>query len=126
MKKLVLLFSHNLTKEQIRDAKENLEISSFIYLPDSLQNKWSNFEIDDNDGVEEIKEYIRNNATIGDYILIQGEYGLVFKMVNWSLNNGYIPIYSYTKRAYKNEELIDGTIKNIHYFKHICYREYTY
>jgi len=32
MNKLVLLFSHKLTKEQIKDAKENLKISSlFIY-----------------------------------------------------------------------------------------------
>ena len=126
MKKLLLLFSHKLTKEQIKDARENLQISNFIYLSEELQNKWRNFDIDDNDVVEGVKEFIINNATIGDYILIQGEYGLVFKMVSWALDNGYIPIYSYSKREYINEVLSDGTIKNIHYFKHICYKIYNY
>ena len=68
MKKLLLLFSHKLTKEQIKDARENLQISNFIYLSEELQNKWSNFDIDDNDVVEGVKEFIINNATIGDYI----------------------------------------------------------
>lgn len=125
MKKLLLLFSHKLTKEQIKDAKEKLNISNFIYLSEELQSKWSNFDIDDNNTVEKFKEFIINNATIGEYILIQGEYGLVFKMVNWSLNNGYIPIYSYSKREYIKEVLSDGTVKNTHYFKHICYKKYT-
>lgn len=126
MKKLLLLFSHKLTKEQIKDAKEKLNISNFIYLSEDLQSKWSNFDIEDNNTVEKFKEFIVKNADIGDYVLIQGEYGLVFKMVSWALDNGYIPIYSYSKREYINEVLSDGTIKNIHYFKHICYKIYNY
>jgi len=35
--KLFLLFSHKLTDEQIKDAKDNLGIDEFIYLLKDLQ-----------------------------------------------------------------------------------------
>jgi len=54
--KMFLLFSHKLTDEQIKDAKSNLGVDEFVYLPDDLQNKFSNVppEIDD------IKEYTKD------------------------------------------------------------------
>lgn len=125
MKNLLLLFSHKLTKNQIEDAKENLNITTFIYLPDKLRKIWSSIPLE-SEGLDNIfKEFISKNCTKGDYILIEGEYGMVYKMVNWSLNEGYIPIYSYSRREYIKEVLADNTVKNTHYFKHIYYKVYT-
>lgn len=124
MKKLFLLFSHKLTNDQINDAKDRLNIIEYRYLPDNLQNIWSNIPEDDENIEMLFMDYIKENASIGDYILIEGEYGIVYKMVKWSIENNYIPIYSYTKRQYKSITLEDGTVENRHYFKHIKFKEY--
>ena len=64
-KKMFLLFSHKLTDEQIKDAKENLGVDEFVYLPPSLQKKFSNVPPE----LEDIKKYsqifvdfLKNNA----------------------------------------------------------------
>ena len=124
MKRLFLLFSHKLTSDQIKDAKDRLNIIEYRYLPDNLQNIWSNIPEDDENIEMLFMNYIKENASIGDYILIEGEYGIVYKMVKWSIENNYIPIYSYTKRQYKSITLEDGTVENRHYFKHIKFKEY--
>lgn len=124
MNKLVLLFSHTLTKVQKKDAYESLNVKKIISLPQNLQHIWSNIP-EDNKNIEMLfMNYIKENASIGDYILIEGEYGIVYKMVKWSIENNYIPVYSYTKRQYKSITLEDGTIENRHYFKHIKFKEY--
>lgn len=124
MNKLVLLFSHTLTKVQKKDAYESLNVKKIISLPQNLQHIWSNIPEDDENIEMLFMNYIKENASIGDYILIEGEYGIVYKMVKWSIENNYIPVYSYTKRQYKSIELEDGTIENRHYFKHIKFKEY--
>jgi hypothetical protein len=40
---LYLLFSHNLTPEQIQDAQENWQVAACIFLPKQLQDLWSTF-----------------------------------------------------------------------------------
>ena len=46
MKKMFLLFSHNLTQIQIDDAKNNLDIEKFVSLSQDLQELWSNIPSD--------------------------------------------------------------------------------
>lgn len=123
MKSMILLFSHKLTEEQRYDAVKSLGIEKFIYLPNILQEKWSNVSENNND-VEEFKKFILDNYTLDDYILVQGEYGMTFNIVNWAINKGYKVIYSFSKREYINKILSDGTIENTHYFKHIRYKMY--
>lgn len=127
MKKLFLLFSHILTKEQKKDAIEKFNICEFIYLPQKLQNIWSNIPPDkDLDFLlfKDIQEYIIKSLSKGDFILIQGDFGATLYMVNWALNQGYIPIYSTTERYYENYENEDGSITNIHRYKHVMFRKY--
>ncbi len=45
MGKMFLLFSHRLTDEQIRDAKENLAVIEFIALPKDLQYLWQIYHL---------------------------------------------------------------------------------
>ena len=71
-----------------------------------------------------IKSFVEKGGEKGDYILIQGEWGYTYEMVKWSKENGFVPIYSSTERNYKSEVMNDGTVKNVHYFKHVCFKEY--
>lgn len=46
MKKMILIFSHKLSDEQKKEAKENWNINEFVSLPEELQNIWSNIDPD--------------------------------------------------------------------------------
>ena len=125
-KKMMLLFSHNLTNLQIEDAKSSLQIEEILSLPANLQEIWSNInpEIDERENLEEIKKYLKLKMNKDDYVLIQGEWGYSYEMVNWSKNENFVPIYSASRRDYHEEVESDGSVKNIHIFKHIKYKKY--
>jgi len=123
--KMLLLFSHKLTQEQIRDA-ERMGIKSFISLPEDLQKKWSNVPAE----IENLDEYIKAfydfveaEAIAGDYVLIQGDFGMCCKMAGFCKQKGLVPVYATTKRVAKEIKKGDKVVK-ISEFKHIRYRKY--
>ena len=127
MKKIFLLFSHKLTNEQIQELKGRFKIEKIINLSSDLQSLWSNFPPENNFPkkiADKFIEYLQNNSQKEDFVLVQGEFGLVFYIVDWCLKNNRIPIYSTTKRIFKEENQPDGSIKNIHIFKHVNFRKY--
>ena len=126
MKKMFLLFSHTLTETQTNDAKSNLSISDVISLPFYLQEKWSNVPSE----IETIKEYllpIRNflaeNSEYEDVVLIQGDFGAVYHMVNFAKELGLKTVYATTQRTIE-EIVIDGKTVKKSIFEHERFREY--
>lgn len=126
MPNLFLLFSHQLTDEQKKDAEENLGIDNFVYLPEDLQQRWSNIPAEQQQLKELMKpfeEWLLENAVKNDYVLIQGDFGATFIMVQWVFQNDLIPVYSTTVRN-TLEKYNDNEIKLEKRFKHVLYREY--
>ncbi len=125
-KKMMLLFSHNLTNLQIEDAKSSLQVEEILPLPANLQEMWSNVdpETDEREELKEIKNYIKDKLAKDDFVLIQGEWGYSYEMVKWSKSESFVPIYSASKRDYKEEIQSNGSVKNTHIFKHIKYKKY--
>ena len=124
--KMFLLFSHSLTDEQIKDGIENLKVTKFISLPENLQKIWSNIppELETlKSYLNEIKNFIRLNGNSGDYILIQGDFGAVYEMVEFSKQNSFVPIYATTKREVIEKKEGDKVVKKS-IFKHIKFRRY--
>lgn len=123
--KLFLLFSHSLVKEQIEDAKISLNVDEFINLPNDLQAKFSQIPADFNEK-ELIKyaqpffKYLNKNAEKGDFVLVQGDFGLVFLLVNFCLDKGFVPIYATTKR----DVIVDKDGLKTSIFKHVRFRKY--
>ncbi len=125
MRRMFLLFSHKLTDEQIKDAKENWGIEEFIYLPETLQKIWSNIppEIEDiKPLLEDIKQFLKDKANKGDIVLIQGDFGAVVEMVEF-VRFWLVPVYATTKRISKEIEKDDKIVK-VSEFKHVRFRKY--
>ena len=124
MKKIILLFSHKLTDAQIKDIKINLQCDEILYLPKKIQDIFSNVTSNNREFlIDELKIYLSKNAEKEDYILIQGEFGVSYRMVNYSKEIGLIPVYSSTKR--ETIEINKGNkIKKITFFKHEEFVEY--
>ena len=60
----------------------------------------------------------------GDYVLIQGEFGATFLLVNEALRLGLTPIYSTTRREAVEEHGPDGRVHLHHIFSHVRFRRY--
>ena len=126
MKKIFLLFSHNLTQIQIDDAKNNLDIEKFVSLSQDLQELWSNIPSD----LIFIKEYLlpfrnflKKNSNFGDVVLIQGDFGAVYQMVNFANDLGLKAVYATITRVIEEIVIDEKTVKKS-IFEHRRFREY--
>lgn len=126
MKKMILLFSHKLNESQITDAKASFGITEFLYLPEELQKSWSDISpelISLDEMLAPVREFVGANAKAGDVILIQGDFGAVYSMVNFAKQKGLNAVYATTKRVV-TEIIEDGKTEKKSIFEHRRFREY--
>lgn len=124
-RKVLLLFSHQLTENQEKELVENFKVKKIVSLSSELQKMWSNVSIKENykENLEKIKKYIKENFNENDVMLVQGNWGYTYNIVRWSIEKKLVPVYSYTERNV--EEIKDGeNVKKISYFKHVKFIEY--
>lgn len=126
MTRMFLLFSHTLSEEQKNDAEHTLHVKEFIYLDEGMQTLWSNIPTDTptlDDTLIPIKNYITENITQNDIVLIQGDFGAVYNIVNFLKKIDIKCVYATTKRVVKAEH-IDNKIIKKSIFEHRIFREY--
>lgn len=124
--RLYLFFSHRLTPEQEEDARKSLGVTEFVYLPPHLQELFSNVpaDLEDLGGyVRPFVDYLLGHSRSGEYILLQGEFGLVYRLIETSRAIGLVPVYATTKRTVV-EEIKDGQVVKVSRFEHVRFRKY--
>ena len=124
---MFLIFNHRITKIQEEDARRTLGVSRVVDMPAELKELWSNIppelpELETYLGP--VKAWLEDQAAESDYVLIQGDFGACFTMVNFSFDRGLIPVYSTTLREAVEEYVEDGTVRLVHQFKHQIFRRY--
>lgn len=123
--KLYLLFSHTLTEEQERDARERFGIDEIILLPKVWLDIWSQVPAQS----EKVKPYLKeifaylDQVNKDDFVLIQGDFGATYMAVNHVKEKGATPIYATTQRNVVEKQIGNKSIKTS-VFKHIRYRVY--
>jgi len=125
-RQMLLVFSHQLTDAQQRQAKEKLGISRFVPLSPELLNKWSNVppELDKlDDYLKDVLKWIDHNARGGDYVLVQGDYCATMIVVAHCLKRNLRPVYATTRRVV-NEEKEGDKVLTTREFEHVEFREY--
>jgi hypothetical protein len=126
-KKLILLFNHSLTNDQVADAKTCLGVGDIVNLPDRMKNLWADLPPDlaeIRNYLAPIKDWLDNAASVGDYILIQGDFGACYLMVRYSFENELVPVYSTTQRVARESVQKDGAVMITRNFKHVMFRKY--
>ena len=116
-----ILLSHQLSKDvQAKELLEDFRGCGIYQLPPELQHFWSQADVDDQyrDGLLGIIEWLTNVTRKGDYICVQGEWGLVYAVVSWSLNRGRIPIYASSTRSSVEERDNEGVVRKTSLFRH--------
>lgn len=127
MPNLLILFNHTLTKTQISDARTSLGVNEIIEPSEKVRRYWRTIppKIASLQGhLEPVRKWLADNATTGDLVLIQGEFGAIWIMVNFAFECGLIPIYSTTRREAVEKHDEDGSVQISHTFDHVRYRRY--
>lgn len=123
---LHLLFNHALTTNQEADAIGTLGVDEFVSLPGELQQLWSNVPSDSeglNSYLSPIETYMKETVKSGDYVLVQGDFGATYRMVNLAKSLGATPIYATTSRD--AVEVVEGdTVVKKSVFRHRRFRRY--
>jgi len=125
--KLFAIFNHEITDIQKKDARDFLGVDAIEDLPDDLKALWSDIppELQEIRGyLSPVIEWLEGHAARGDYVLIQGDFGACYIMVNFALNKGLVPVYSTTRRDAVEEHLPDGSIRLGHLIRHRMFRRY--
>ena len=124
---LFLLFNHRLTQIQKDDARSSLGIRQIVKLPPDLEEIWCQIPPDVpeiNDYLAPIKTWLSQQASKSDYVLIQGDFGACYIMVNFAFELGLVPAYSTTRREAVENHDPDGTVMLSHQFRHRIFRKY--
>jgi len=127
MKKMFLIFNHTLTQRQKNDAMSQLDITEFVELPDAHQKQWQQIPAGKHQIASfllPLQNWLKSTASSGDYCLIQGDFGACYLMVNFSLENQFIPVYSTTERMAIEIPDSDGSVQLRHTVKHCIFRKY--
>lgn len=127
MPKMLLLFSHELTQDQVKDARATLNITEFVPLSLDLEGLWKNIPPTKpslSEHLEPIRKWMKGRGDPGDYILIQGDFGAVYLMVNFAFSIDLIPIYSTTEREVVEKAMPDNMVRSERVFRHKIFRRY--
>ena len=66
-----------------------------------------------------------SSANQNDVLIVQGEFGSTFMVVDYALKKNLIPVHAVTKRI--AQETREGEIvKRQYVFEHVCFRRYKY
>ncbi len=124
---LLLLFNHTLTEIQTADARRTLGVQAIIALPEDLRRIWCQIPADQPSiygHLAPLREWVSLTARTDDFILIQGDFGATWLMVQFAMQHGLVPVYATTRREATETRLPDGTTQITHHFRHVMFRRY--
>lgn len=127
--KVFCLLNHTLTQNQEYEIDLLFHTQQIIYPQQSIKELWSNLPVTkliSKKHIDTIIEWLNeHNAHKGDAIIIQGEFGHTFALIDYLLKKEMIPLHAVTKRV--ATEKYNGEKVERHYiFEHQCFREYSY
>lgn len=124
--KMVVLMNHEMSEEQTGVAVNELKVDCFITMPPFIAAIWGNVDPEadfDKLEVEKVVKWLGETTVRRDYVLVQGDYGLTFAVVDWCLVNGRKAVYATTRRVAK-ESCNEGVTIVQREFRFVKYRKY--
>ena len=127
MSKAFCLLNHKLTQNQINELKNKFSIKEILYPEKELSVKWSQIPAIEELSMDVICSVVKwlSSAQENDVLIIQGEFGSTFMIVDYALKNKLIPVHAVTKRVAK-ESREGETVHREYIFEHVCFRKYKY
>jgi hypothetical protein len=121
------LLNHALTSNQLTELRERFGVTEIVYPPKEIALRWSEIPTVTKLTAEQIAPFVEwlSGAESGTIVILQGETGATFALVDYCLQKEYVPLHAVTKRV--AQETRDGEIVHRGYvFEHVCFRRYLY
>lgn len=124
-RKMIVFLSHNIADEQRKELLERFNITDIIFLSPEHQKMWTDVRLGENyeKNKKILIDYMKETLEEGDYVLAQGNWSYVFDVVTEAKKNNIIPIYGFSNRDVKEEE-VNGEVIKMSKYNHIMYVEY--
>ena len=126
-KSLFVVMNHRITDAQVKDAAQTLGVEKIVNMPENLKKVWENIPPE----LPEIRhllvpfeKWLEGAARKNDVVLIQGDFGVCYLMVNLVLKKGLVPVYATTKREVVEVPQADGSVRTERHFRHVMFRKY--
>lgn len=125
MSKVFCLLNHELTQNQLIELREKFMAETIVYPTEELSRKWSQIPAVPELDMELINDVIKwlSSAQNNDVLIVQGEFGSTFMVVDYALKNGLIPVHAVTKRV-ATEQRNGEVVSRQYIFEHVCFRKY--
>lgn len=124
-KKVYCLMNHELTDVQKNELEKNWNCKDVVYPSKELSGNWSQVSTDsvvDRGLVEKVIGWMSESEE-GDCLVVQGEMGSTFMVVDWALGRGLVPLHAVSKRESVEEKNGETVVKR-NVFSHVCFRRY--
>lgn len=112
-----------MSEQQMEDAKRALNVKEFVALPTDV---WSQIPAE-SETVEssllQLKAQLVKESSAGDVLLVQGDYGATYIMVQFAKEIGMVPVYATSKRVAVEKTEGNKVLTN-RVFEHVRFRKY--
>jgi hypothetical protein len=124
--KAFIMTNHGITMAQQNEFDE-MGVTHIVTLSDDLKKVWSQIAPDaDRKAVAQTMiDGFLNTAQEGDIVLVQGEFGTTFVVVDYCLQKGLVPMFATSVRRTIEKTLDDGTVEKTAIFDHAGFVPYT-
>ena len=123
--KTFCLLNHVLTENQEMELEKKFRSERIVYPQKELSDEWAQVPPSEQIDLGIAGRVARwlSDAERGDILIVQGEMGLTFAIVDYALRNGLVPVHAVSRR--EECEVRDGEqVTKRHVFRHVCFRKY--
>jgi len=123
MKTMLILMSHHITAQQKEDAERRWNVHQFVVLSTDV---WSQIPVEPESiesSLSQLKAQLITEAKVGDMLLVQGDYGATYNMVQFAKEIGLVPVYA-TSRRDVYEVVVGEKVTTVREFQHVQFRKY--
>ena len=127
MRQAYLLLNHPLTDRQTEELRSTWQAERIHPLPEGLRALWAQVPPAgslDPTAFTPLTEWLTAAARPGDTVVVQGEFGATFYLVDFCFQHGLVPIYATTRRDSREDRMPDGSVRNSRIFSHVIFRPY--
>ncbi len=115
--------SHRMSIGQKHDAMQNWGVTHFIAMPTDVWSQISAEADSVTPFLKDIKRQLSKEASSGDLLLVQGDFGATYNMVQYAKEIGMVPVYATSVR--RAHEIVHGEkVTTIREFVHVQLRKY--
>ena len=126
MTHIYILLNHSLTERQVDELHQSYgNDAQLVYPPETIKIFWSQIPVTSSLPKEPMQEIVKwlSSACANDVLLVQGDYGATFMLVDYALKNGLIALYAVTQRVAQEQKNGEQVMRQ-YVFEHECFRKY--